>query len=384
MKVALAHDFLTRLGGAERVLASLAAMYPDAPIYTLLYDAERTGHIFPRERVIASGLQKLPFAKRYPKYLLPLFPHAVEQFDFSDFDMVISSSTAWMHGIITNLETRHVCYYHSPMRFAWDWTHEYLDEQHIGSLKKQMILRMLKDVRVWDFWASKRPQTIIANSHTVSRRIAKYYRRESRAVYPPVDVKRFRVGKHSENYFLIVSQLTPYKRIDLAIELFNKTGERLVIIGDGPERKALEAMAGHTIDFLGFKDDGAVAEYMENCRAFIFPGEEDFGIAPVEVMACGKPVLALKAGGLTETMIEGKTGEFFDEPTVESMICGFQKLISNEREYNPRAIRLHANQFSAEKFEKRFTAALHAERRKRLIGRQLTAIARPSIVNAHG
>lgn len=351
MKIALVHDFLTRLGGAERVLKALSDLYPDAPIYTLLYDREKTGDMFNGKHIITSGLQKMPvFMHKRIKYFLPLLPRTIEKFDFSEYDTVISLNTAFAHGIITNLETRHICYYHSPMRYAWDWTHEYLREQGIGKIKKAAALKILNDLRVWDFWASKRPEIAIANSRTVQKRISKYYKRDSQIIYPPVDVKRFSVGKNKENYFLIVSQLTPYKKIDLAIKLFNKLEDRLVIIGDGPESDYLKNIASHNIDFLGFKDDETVSEYLENCRAFIFPGEEDFGIAPLEAMACGKPVLALKKGGLTETVIEGKTGEFFAEPNVESMIRGFKTLMDNEKSYKPRAIRLHANKFSKEVF----------------------------------
>lgn len=352
MNVALIHDYLTRLGGAERVLAALAEMFPKAPIYTILYDEEKTGAVFTKEKITASELQKLPYLlRKNPKYLLPFLPRAVEEWDFSKFDLVVSSSSAFAHGIITGTKTRHVCYFHSPMRFAWDWTHEYMKEQQRpGFIKRAAAAALLKKIRMWDQASSDRPDTAIANSEHVRRRIKKYYRRDSAVIYPPVDLSRFKISYESEDYFLIVSTLTPYKRIDLAIQLFNRIRRKLIIIGDGPQRKFLESIAGDTINFLGFKDDLAIAEYLKNCRALIFPGEEDFGITPVEAMACGKPVLAFGEGGARETIIPGITGEFFREPSAASMEDGLGRLIKEEKNYNPEACRRQARQFSKEKF----------------------------------
>lgn len=351
MQVALVHDYLTRLGGAERVLAALAELFPKAPIYTFLYDEEKTGSIFPKEKIVTSSLQRLPaFMRKNPKYLLPFLPRIIEEWDFSQFDLVISSSSAFAHGIVTPEKTRHICYFHSPMRFAWDWTHEYIEEQRVGPIKKIAIAHLLKKIRMWDQTAADRPDFAIANSKNVQRRIKKYYRRDSTVIYPPVDVERFKISRSSEDFFLIVSTLTPYKRIDLAVQLFNKISRKLVIIGDGPQRKYLQNIAGDDIDFLGFKDDKTVAEYLGNCRALIFPGEEDFGIMPIEAMACGKPVLGYGHGGLTESVIPGVTGEFFNEPTVASLEDGLARLILNEKNYDPRACRKQALQFEKEKF----------------------------------
>lgn len=354
LKVAFVHDFLLRLGGAERVLKSLMDLYPDAPVYTLLYDEKKVGNVFPRERVKTSYLQKFPwFIPGMHKLLFPLMPGAVESFDFSGFDVVVSSSGAYSHGIVTNLETKHICYYHSPMRYAWDYTHEYLKEQQLGLIGESLVGRLLHKIRIWDFLASERVDVPLANSKTVQNRIRKYYRQEAEIVYPPVNVERFSPHKKNEGYFLIVSQLSRYKRIDLAVELFNRVGKRLVIIGTGPEEARLKRLAANNVDFLGFKSDEAVKEYLENCRAFIFPGEEDFGIAPVEAMACGKPVLAYHKGGLTETVIEGETGEFFNEPTVDSMEAGLTQLLIHEKGYSTEKIAKHAQQFSEENFQKK-------------------------------
>jgi len=353
MKVALVHDFLLRMGGAERVLKVLAEMYPEAPIYTLLYDEKKMGDAFPAERVITSSLQKFPrWIPGMHKFLFPLMPGAVEKFDFSGFDVVISSSSAYAHGIVTNLETRHICYYHSPMRYAWDYTHKYLREQNLGLIGEYFASRVLHRVREWDFLAADRVDTALANSETVRKRIRKYYRQDAEVVYPPVDTERFEAHEKDEGYFLIVSQLTPYKRVDLAIELFNKVGKKLVVIGEGPDSARLKKMAAGNIDFLGYKPDEVVKEYLENCKAFIFPGEEDFGIAPVEAMACGKPVLAYARGGLTETVIAGVTGEFFHEQTVESMEEGLTQLLINHKKYSAEKIAAHADKFSVKAFKK--------------------------------
>ncbi len=361
MKIAFVHDFLLKAGGAERVLKALMDMYPDAPVYTLLYDEKKMGHIFPKERVRTSRLQKFPrFIPGMHKFLFPLMPGAVEQFDLSEFDVVLSSSSAYAHGVVTNLETKHICYYHSPMRYAWDYTHQYLKEQNLGWIGEMLASRLLHKVRQWDYLASDRVDVSLANSRTVQKRITKYYRKDSQIVHPPVDTERFKPHAKHEGYFLMVSTLTPYKKVDLAVELFNKLGKRLVIIGDGPDRARLQRMAASNIDFLGFKPDDVVDEYFQNCRAFIFPGEEDFGIAPIEAMACGKPVLAFRKGGLTETMIEGETGEFFNEQTLESMEDGLTQMLINEKTYSARGIAKHAEQYSTNAFEKAIKSVIMA------------------------
>ncbi len=361
MKIALVHDFLLRLGGAERVLKTLMEMYPDAPVYTLMYDEKKMDKVFPKERIRTSWLQKIPRLPGLHKFFFPFMPSAVEEFDFTGYDVVISSSSAYVHGIITNLETKHICYYHSPMRYAWDYTHQYLKEQNLGAIGELFASRMLHKVRQWDFLAADRVDIAVANSKTVQQRIKKYYRRDSQIIHPPVDLSRFKAHEKHEGFFLIVSTLTPYKRIDLAVELFNRLGKRLVIIGEGPDKNRLQNMAAANIDFLGFKSDEIVKEFMENCRAFIFPGEEDFGIAPLEAMACGKPVLAFRKGGLIETMEEGKTGEFFEEQSVESMESGLTQLLINEKTYDADHIAKHAQNYSKDRFEKAIRALVEAQ-----------------------
>ena len=359
MKVALVHDFLLKLGGAERVLKVFADMYPDAPIYTLLYDEDKVGDVFPKERIRTSFLHKYPkFIRKKHRLLISKMPRAIEEFDFSSFDLVISSSNSYAHGIITSINTKHVCYCHSPMRYAWDWVNEYREENDITGFKKFIYTPLINYLRKWDKISSDRPDFYFANSENVKRRLKKYYQQESTILFPPVDVDRFKVTKDHQGYFLIVSTLTPYKKIDLAINLFNKIGKKLVIIGDGPQMQYLKEIAGENIEFLGFKPDSLVTEYMENCRGFIFPGEEDFGITPVEIMACGKPVLAYGKGGCLETVVEGKTGEFFYEQTVESMEDGLSRLLHNERFYESDFIREHVETFSKEIFVRNFKKSI--------------------------
>ena len=351
MKIAIVHEMLIKLGGAERVARQLLNLYPKSPLYTLFQDHKKTEAWFENDIIITSKLQAYFEKIKSPKWLLGKLPRAIEAFDFSEFEVVISSSSAFAHGINTNEKTKHICYCHSPMRYAWDYTHEYT--KNMSPLMKLAVGSLLKEIRVWDYETSKKPDVILANSKHVKERIEKYYRRKAQVIYPPVNVKAFKARKNHEDYFLIVSALTPFKRIDLAIEAFNKLGRRLVIIGDGAQRKILQSMAKENIEFLGRKEDSVVREYIENCRAFIFPGEEDFGITPVEAMAAGKPVLAYGLGGVLETVKAGVTGEFFTRPTSDSLIQGLTRLMLNEKKYNYKKIRQHAERFDAEVFEEK-------------------------------
>lgn len=367
------------MGGAERVVATLASMFPEAPVYTLLYDREKVGAYFPPWRVKTSRLQTWPaFVRRRPKFLLPFIATAVEAWDFSEYDIVISSSSAFAHGIITSPTTRHICYCHSPARFLWDWSHEYLKENKITGLKKIIVGSFLRYVREWNRASAYRVDRWLANSETVARRIKKYYRADSTVVYPPVAVEQIRFSTHDEGYFLIVSQLTPYKKIDRAISVFNKLRRRLVIVGDGPQAQYLRTIAGPTIELLGWKSNEVVAELLANCRGFILPGEEDFGIAPVEAMAAGKPVLALRAGGALETVIDVKkiknaklkmqniapTGVLFDDPSVRGLEEGLATFFANESYFRPTLIRAHAKKFAAPIFVEKMKKIVEEEWKK--------------------
>lgn len=355
MRVAIVHDFLFKLGGAERVVKEMADIFPNAPIYTLIYDEEKCGKDFPKERVIPSKLDRYPsFLQKRPHYLLGKMPEAIEDFNLSQFDLVISSSGAFSHGVITSPKTKHLCYSHSPMRYAWDYTHEYLEERHLSFFKEFLVRKILHEVRQWDRAAADRPDMYLANSKHVAKRLQKYYQVEAEVLYPPVDVDRFYPYEKADDYFVIISALTPFKKIDLAISTFNKVGKRLVIIGDGAHRKSLEALAGPTIEILGRKSDQEVKRYLQGAKALIFPGEEDFGITPVEAMACGKPVIAYGKGGATETVIDGITGLFFAEQTVASMEAALARFYQLEHSFNADVIHERAQQFSRQKFRSGF------------------------------
>ncbi len=353
MKVALVHDFLVKLGGAEKVLQSLAEIFPDAPIYTTIYDQKKCGGVFPKERVRSSFLQRWPgfLRRRYP-LLLSWMPLAVESFDLMDFDLVISSSGAFSHGVLTSSAAKHICYCHSPMRYAWDYTHRYLEEKKVGWLLRKIAGRKLHKLRLWDQVAADRADFYIANSQHVQSRIEKYYRLPARVIYPPVAVESFNAAGEKGDYFLIIATLTPYKKIDIAVNLFNRLGKKLVIVGDGPQKAYLERIAAKNVEIKGRLSDGELRHYLENCRALIQMNEEDFGINVVEAMACGKPVLAYGVGGAAELVQSGFNGELFyayDYAVLENALA---KLMINELKYHPQKIRERAMQFSGERFKK--------------------------------
>ncbi|HEX8974554.1 MAG TPA: glycosyltransferase [Patescibacteria group bacterium] len=362
-KIALVHDFLIQQGGAERVLKVLAEMYPEAPIYTLLYDKEKVGGQFSGREIRTSYLQNFPkFLRKRHRWLLPLFPSAVETFDLRDFDLVISSSGAWMKGIVTRLNTKHVSYVHSPMRFVWDYNDRYLKDN--GKKKVSLVLRFLLNyIRTWDRLAADRPEHLIANSEYTKKRIGKYYRRDSSVIYPPVEMLSSVIGHQSlddekddrlpiADYFLVVSRLSPYKKVDIVVEAFNKLGLPLVVIGTGQQEKYLRKIAKDNVNILGWQNDATVRKYMEKATGFIFPCEDDFGIAPVEAMSCGVPVLAYRKGGALETVQEGVTGEFFDAQTPEVLSDGVRRFMLNKDKYDKENIKKRGQEFSKERFEK--------------------------------
>jgi glycosyltransferase involved in cell wall biosynthesis len=383
LKVALVHDFLDQYGGAERVLEVLCEMFPEAPIYTLLYDKEkmfaRRGSAFGGREIHTSFLQKFPkFLRQNKKWLLPFMPTAPETFNLRDFDLIISSSGAWSKGIVTRLNTVHVSYIHSPMRFVWDVNEEYLKNRRIGKRIGFLARLVLNYVRVWDKAAGDRPDHLIANSIYTQKRIKKYYGRESKIIYPPVFMRQatsdnrqadknpspaLPLGKgentanqelKTNNYFLVVSRLSAYKNIDAIVEAFNKLELPLLVVGEGEESARLKNMAGKNVKFLGWQKEENLAEIYAASRAFIFAAEDDFGIAPVEAMAQGVPVLALRKGGALETVMEGKTGEFFDSKTPEIIADTVRRFMENEKNYDKKFIKQRAGEFSKERFIREF------------------------------
>lgn len=359
MKVALVHDWLnTKYGGAERVLDQLAAIYPDAPIYTLIYNPEATGKAIDPSRIKTSSLQRLPrWLQKRSRYLLPLIPTAVEQFDLSDYDVVISSSAAFSKSVITKPETVHICYCHTPTRFIWDYWPRYVSEQRVGPIRRAIIHWLTSKLRVWDYYSAERVDYWIANSKTTAARIKKYYRQSvDRVIYPGVEVSAFQPVPPSrkEDYYVTLGMLTPYKKVDLAIEACNKLGKKLVVIGSGPDLERLQEMAGPTITFAGRVRDEERADLVAKASALIFANEEDFGISPVEAMASGTAVIAYGKGGLTETVVKGVTGEFFEQPTVESLMECLQNFDSSS--YATKKLVSRADQFSDRRFAKEIQA----------------------------
>ncbi len=348
MKVAIVHDWLTVFGGSESIIRILHQMFPDAPIYTLVYNPDQMPDDFRRMDIRTSFVQKLPFGKKKYTSYLPLMPYAFEQFDLTGYDLVISSNTCCSKGVITGPDTLHICYCNTPMRYGWEFYHEYVDGKN--ALARFFIAWMMKGIRQWDRLSADRVDVFIANSNNVARRIRKHYRRDSHVIYPPVRTSMFQVGKATGDFYLTVSRLVPYKRIDLVAETFTELGLPLKIIGNGSEYEAVKAKAGPNVEMLGRLDDEEVLSYMQSCKAFIFPGEEDFGITPIEAQACGRPVIAFGKGGALETVVKDKTGVFFAEQTKKSLADAVRRF--ETMTFDSAEIRRHAEKFSEERFVK--------------------------------
>jgi len=354
-KIALAHDFLLYQGGAERVFKEIAGIFPEAPVFTLLKKETFARKLLGKERIIQETfLKKLPFFFSH-RMLLPFYPVAVESLNLREFDLVISSTSSFMKGLVVKPRTIHICYCHAPTRFLWDYSEEYLNEafKKKGFFRTKKILAriVLNYLRMWDQSSARRVDLFIANSQFTQKRIKKYYKKKSEVIYPPVAVERFwRTAKKEGKYFLIVSRLSSYKNIDLAIEAFNRLKWPLFVAGEGKEKTRLKKMANPNIRFLGFVPEKKLPALYAGCRALIFPGEDDFGITMVEAMASGKPVLALRAGGALEIVEEGKTGEFFSSPEAEIMVDGLRRLVENEKKYDYLYIRESVRKFNRERF----------------------------------
>ncbi len=350
LKIALVCDWLTNSGGAEKVILALHRLFPKAPIYTSIYNKDRMPG-FEHAVVYTSYLQHMPWAKNKHQLYLGLMPSVFEQFDLSAYDIVISSSHSCAKGVITKPETLHVSYCHSPMRYAWENSHAYIREYDIHPLIKKLAPLFMHGIRMWDKLSAERVDYFMANSKHIQNRIFKYYRRTSSVIYPFVDTDKFRTGTRRGDYYLAVGRLTPYKRFDLIIDTFNKLGLPLKIVGTGVSYKKLAQMAGNNIEFLGRISDEALREHYSNAKALIFPQVEDFGITPLEAMASGCPVIAFGKGGALETVVDKKTGLFFDEQnpaSLEGAIGKFQTLT-----FDPHAIRSHAENFDRSVFNKK-------------------------------
>lgn len=360
MRVAITTDWLNSFGGAERVLVELHRMFPSAPIYTTVHDAAALPDFMQGWDVRTSFLQRVPFAKRRHQAFLPLMPMAFEQFDFGEYDLVLTTSSACAKGVITRPGTLNICYCYTPTRYLWDLYHEYTRDKR----GQAFIAATAHWLRMWDRMAADRVDHFIAISHEVAGRIRRHYRREAEVVYPPVDVERIRPnGEEAEDFYLVVSRLVPYKRVDLAVEAANRLRRRLLVVGDGPERKRLETQAGPTIQFLGRLDDARIADLYARCRALLFPGFEDFGITPVEAQAAGRPVIAYGRGGAKETVIDGSTGVLFEEQTVECLMRAILRLEGAAA--HPEVCRLQAERFRSSAFRGQLQHAIMREFERR-------------------
>lgn len=341
------------------MLRVLCAIFPDAPIYTLFYDKDATGDIFGGREIRTSFLQKIPFIKKYHRGFPLLMPLAIEQFDFSSFDVVISVSASFAKGIITKPNTKHICFCLTPPRFLWDDSHKFVEELNYPKPVKNILPPFISYLRVWDKEASYRVDEFWAISEFIRERIKKYYSRDSAVVYPPVDVSKFYSSDNVGNYFLMAGRLVAYKRFDLGIKAFNKLGFPLKIVGVGPELKKLRSLASGTsgIEFLGQVSDDRLASLYSKAQALIFPQEEDFGIVPLEAMASGRPVIALRSGGALETVVEGKTGLFFDEQTVGALVQAVKNFDSSK--FNSVVCRKQAEKFDVEIFKQKILGKLN-------------------------
>lgn len=355
MKVAIVHEWLTNMAGSERCIVNFKEIYKEAPIYTTMYNPNNLDKELQNIDVRTSFLQK--WVKKGHQKFLPLMPFVFENFDLSEYDVILSSNSSCSKGVLTNSQTMHVCYSHTPMRYAWEFYHDYINDSNMSGFKKNLLRIFMTFMRVWDRLSADRVDYFIANSENVAKRIWKYYRRESVVIHPPVRCKLFNISNVDGEYYFILSRLVPYKKIDLAVEVFNQLGLPLVIIGDGSELDSLKKMANDNIIFLGKQPDEVVKKYYSECKAFIFPGEEDFGITPLEAMASGRPVIAYRKGGALETVVEEKTGVFFDDQTPEDLVKAIKKF--ENITFDKKEIRKYAENFDESVFKRKIESFIN-------------------------
>ncbi len=348
MKLAIVHDYLNQYGGAERVLEKLHELFPEAPVYTSIFDPRSMPEGYRRWDIRTSFMQRLPGVMSHHQLFLPFYPLAFEGFDLSEYEVVISNSSAWCKGVHTPPTTLHMCYCLTPMRWVWNYR-EYVQRERFGKLTRLTLPMMMNWLRLWDRVSADGVDQFATISRTVATRVGKYYRRDSVIIYPPVDTGSFQLSDTHEDYFLVVSRLIPYKRIDLVVESFNRLGLPLVIIGDGRDRAALQAKAKSNIRFLGKVSDEEARRYYSRCKAFLFPGEEDFGITPVEAQASGRPVIAYAGGGALDTVIDGVTGKLFYPQTAEALADAVASF--DDTRFDPATIRRNSERFDTVAFK---------------------------------
>lgn len=365
LKTAIVHDWFTTYAGSERCVESFTNIWQDADVFSLvdfLNEQER--------RIILKGkhakttfVQNLPLASKYHRYYFPIFPLAIEQLDLSDYELIISSSHAFAKGVLTNSNQIHICYCHTPIRYAWDLTNQYFDVKNFKDrLQKFLLFPALHNIRIWDVVASNRVDYFVANSNFIKRRINKIYRREAEVIYPPVDTSNFSCETRKENFYLTASRFVPYKKIDLIAEAFSKMPDKkLIIIGEGPEKQKIKSKCSKNIEMTGYKQPKELAEYMKKAIAFVFAAEEDFGISVIEALSCGTPVIALNKGGTAETIVDQKYGIHFQEQKVDSIIEAVNKFERNKHAFDPEILSSYAKQFDRKVFEDKFKSFVESK-----------------------
>lgn len=351
MKVAIVHYWLVGMRGGEKVVEQLCEMYPNADIFTHVYDPDSVSAIIKKHKVVTSFISKLPFAKSKYQTYLPLMPLALEQLDLRGYDLIISSESGPAKGVITDPDALHICYCHTPMRYLWDMYQNYYE--NAGRLKKVLMIPLMHYIRLWDVSSAQRVDCFIANSSFIAKRIKKFYRREAIVIHPPVAIEDFGISENVGDYYLMVGQLVQYKRTDLAVHAFNKMKKKLIVIGQGEELEYLKSIAGDTIEILGHQPFSKIKKYYSECKALIFPGLEDFGMVPIEAMASGRPVIAFGQGGALDYVQDMKTGVLFEEQSEESLMNAVLRFEEHEKGFDSDLIRQFSLRFSKSEFQKR-------------------------------
>lgn len=363
MKVALVQDWLTELGGAEKVFKQILDLYPDADIYTLVYNKEVLKKLDINEKkVTASFIQNFPFSKTKYRNYLPFFTMAIESFDLREYDLVISSSYCVAKGVLTTSTQKHICYCHSPVRYAWDLHHQYLEEANLKKGLKAFIVKyFLHKLRIWDIASLNRVDQFVSNSNFIKERIKKVYNRDSITIYPPIDIDEFEYHHAKDDFYITCSRMVPYKKIDLIVSAFSKMlDKKLIVIGTGPDYNKIEKLATSNITLMGYQTFAVLKDHIQRAKAFVFAAEEDFGIVPLEAQAAGTPVIAYRKGGALETVIDEKTGVFFNEQNEESIIEAVKRFEIIESHFNTKDIRENAEKFSPFSFNDKFTKLIES------------------------
>ncbi|MEK6221786.1 MAG: glycosyltransferase family 4 protein [Chloroflexota bacterium] len=351
--IAIVHEWLTTFGGSEAVVAAWLENWKSAPVHTLLFDSEGECKDFSDGREVkTSFIQKLPRATKLYRSYLPFMPLAIEQFDLGEYEIILSSSHAVAKGVLVNSDQLHITYVHTPIRYAWSLYFQYMNDGFKNPISAGIARVILHYIRLWDTLSANRVDVFLANSQNVANRIWRTYRRESQVLFPPVNVNQFEPANKREDYYVTLSRLVPYKRVDLIVKAFTKLGLPLIVLGDGPQAEYLKEISGENVTFMGYQSNETVANYLNRAKAFVFAAEEDFGITPVEAQAAGCPVIAYGKGGALETVIDGETGMFFKEQTPDSLAMAVEEFEKTGKKFEVKKLRYNADRFSKERFKR--------------------------------